>query len=737
MNGKDIFLGLKYVGDDLIEKAEYGQFPTKAEDTATQKKRLSIRKPFLIAAIIALTLLLVGCAVVYVLSMQDVKIGEATATRDYRLVDGTYVEDPHEVNENILTLAGLEGSNAYKACADYYTFKEEYTKNMEDMMNKGTLPEGFFENNTYGKAMEAKAAELAEQYGLKQEGETLDFRTTRNMCDALGVERFLRESEDISADITGGSCYENGNFYLYFRFNFPEDQGYEVLSTSGYLRWNRADSFSTDYVSLIDSGDWVERNYTTSSGSNLLILQSPTQERGYIICDRGDALMSLQLDVNIELLSEEGGVVSAEYQHMTDKQIELVADAVDFAVQPKVPTQEDVENQTAISQSTTQNGWTIGIKSVETDGYVAQIILSIAAPEGTVLPNEGNIIFANHGGELIPLDGTSNGGGGTTGYIDDSDGLENTMDLLLERDCTMADDSIPYAAGTTWNLHIVDIIYSDWDEANSRLIENTLAEGEWLFSITFDETNGDYREIELVSEPFQATACYGWGMDGTDALEEFTVTSFKLRKFSTDITWDLIPDYHGIKNFGESADFYAYNDQSGHHSAYVMMKDGTEIDLPLYRDSIDLNQVEYVMLADGTMLPMPGVDVQTVKAATVQVPELEGIELLSAPIEYRSLAGYAEGADGVREPLYETLPITSILLDSTGVTLPGSPWLDSADFQIQLVMKDGSKITLTGAGEGPYETPMSRLTTTKTIDVAQVDHLVLPDGVEVPVPDIP
>ena len=147
--------------------------------------------------------------------------------------------------------------------------------------------------------------------------------------------------------------------------------------------------------------------------------------------------------------------------------------------------------------------------------------------------------------------------------------------------------------------------------------------------------------------------------------------------------------------------------------------------------------VSDVALADGTVLPMPGVNVQTVKAAAVQVPELEGIELLSAPIEYRSLAGYAEGADGVREPLYETLPITSILLDATGVTLPGSPWLDSTDSQIQLVMKDGSQITLTGTGEGPYETPMSRLTTTKTIDVAQVDHLVLPDGVEIPVPDIP
>ena len=63
MNGKDIFLGLKYVGDDLIEKAEYGQFPTAAKKNAKGPKRLSARKSILIAAVIALTALLVGCAV--------------------------------------------------------------------------------------------------------------------------------------------------------------------------------------------------------------------------------------------------------------------------------------------------------------------------------------------------------------------------------------------------------------------------------------------------------------------------------------------------------------------------------------------------------------------------------------------------------------------------------------------------------------------------------------------------
>ena len=58
---------------------------------------------------------------------------------------------------------------------------------MEAMMNNGTLPEDFFENDTYGKAMNAKASELAAQYGLKPEGESLNFRTTKNMCDAHGL----------------------------------------------------------------------------------------------------------------------------------------------------------------------------------------------------------------------------------------------------------------------------------------------------------------------------------------------------------------------------------------------------------------------------------------------------------------------------------------------------------------------------------------------------------------------
>lgn len=596
MNGKDIIWSLKHVSDSIVEEAEYGAFPVRADNTVKKEQAHRVlRRPFLVAAIIAMMLLLVGCAVVYVLSMEKVKIGETTETVDYRLVEGTYVEDPHEVSQNVLTLAGLKGSKAYQACADYFAFKDEYTRNMEAMMENGTLPEDFFENNTYGEAMDARAVELAKQYGLKPEGELLEFRTTRTMCDALGIERFVNESEEISANVSGGSCYDTGNFNLYFQFDFPEDRGYELLSTSGYLRWNRMDCFSREYVALVETGDWIERNYTTASGSEVLILQSPTQESGYILCDRGEALMSLSLTVNWEILSEENGVVTAEYQHMTDRQIELVADAIDFAVQPQIPTQADVENQAGISQSATQNGWTITLKSVETDGYVARVTVGVTAPEGTAIPMEGNIIFGNNGAELVPAEGEIDGGGGTIARLDDGDGLDNTFDLLLIRDYTMTDGSAPYADGTAWNLHLVDIEYSWWDAANTRLIDDILVEGEWLIPIRFDESNGNYREIEMLSQPISAKYCASYTMNGNEVIEnieEALISSVKVRSFSIDIITEA-----------ENADFFYWRGTC----ACAVMKDGTQVEImnKRFNEPIDLDQLDHILLADGTKLMMP------------------------------------------------------------------------------------------------------------------------------------
>ena len=571
MNGQEIFLGLSYISRKYIEEAE-----TETVSGGAGKAH-RIRRPFLLAAVIALALLLVGCAAVYVLKMEHVKISSGTDQRDYSLVDGVYVKDPHTVDTTTLSMAGLKGSNAYKACADFYAYETE--------LRASASASGDWTG--YDDAINAKAQELAEQYGLKPEGQPLTFRTTRNLCDALGVERFVRNSQDVSIDVDQGFCRDSGNFFVLLRFAFPEDQGYEVTYTSGALYWNRQDTFSREYFTLEDRGDWVERNYTTSAGNTVLILTSPSQERGYIICDRGDALMTVWLDVNPELLSEDAGVVSAEYLHMTDKQLDIVADALDFAIQPNVPTQADVDAQAAPPQEATQNGYTLKLKSVETDGYVARVVVGVTAPEDVDIESlnisTGRTFFRTPGRD-------SNGINGDFNDVTDDDGLANTKDLVAEFTDPFLDGLRPLELGAAWDLDITDLYVDQW-----RPTSRVLTEGDWHFSITIDESCTNYREIELLSEPITLKASTGWRADGTDCLEAFPVTSMKLRSQSISLTADT-----GEKTY---ADFFCFNGAT----ACVVMKDGSRVDIlnQCLEKPIDLDQADYVLLPGDTKLPVP------------------------------------------------------------------------------------------------------------------------------------
>lgn len=91
MKGKNILEAFGYIGDDLIENAETRQFPEDegqeihTGEAVSQEgtKHHKIRKPFLIAAIIALMILLMGSAVV-ALSLDSLRIGEESYTTKTR-----------------------------------------------------------------------------------------------------------------------------------------------------------------------------------------------------------------------------------------------------------------------------------------------------------------------------------------------------------------------------------------------------------------------------------------------------------------------------------------------------------------------------------------------------------------------------------------------------------------------------------------------------------------------------
>ena len=601
MNGKDIFLGLKYVGEDLVEEAEFDSFP-ETEKKMRSGIRTMGRKPLLIAALIGLMLFLMGCAWV-VMKMQDFKIGKLSDEQYVFDESGTNIIGTETVSHNVLTLAGLKGSAPYKANAEWYTYREELLASISQMEQDGTLPEGYWQSNTYWDKLNARSDQLAKEYGLKPQGQTLEFRTTRNMCDALGIERFQRDSDAVAVTVKDGSCYDNGNFLLNMDFSFQDNQQYDVPDTWGILYWNWKDCFSQDYVLLKDTGDWKEWNYTTAAGTNVLILRSESDWNGYIICDREDALMTLRVEARRDLGNNVDGKTWFDYLYLTDRQMEQLADAIDFGINPRVVSQEDVENQPVVSGEVNQDGYTVKVKKIESDGCVAYITIGIAAPEGVDIvhnPQKGyedrpyHIAQANLM-DLIPAMGEVGSANGGWNPVEDGDGLNNTQDFRIEANYAMTDGSDPFAKGAAWSLHIEDLIHSYFDEEKNIPVDEILAEGEWLFPIPFSEEFADYREMELVSEPVTAKASVGWEQGGEDILEEVKITSFVLRRFSADIACD-----------NSDALFDYINGQP----LLVVMEDGTEIELlygPHYYalTPIDLDQVAYVRLADGTKLEAP------------------------------------------------------------------------------------------------------------------------------------
>lgn len=620
MNGKDIFLGMNYISAQYVEEAEFGKFPSKAAETETSHRRKCVRRPFLLAALIALMLLLVGCGVVYVLNMQSLKVGQ----QDFALDSFSYDPDtglPVEylgkevITEQVFTAAGLQDTPANRAAQEWFDFKQSYDPDGAILHEVwGREPEfapEYESYHLYTEEMRVKLDEILEKHDLKPAGAVLDFHTNQNACDALGIEKIHWAPNGVILEFGVEKCWENGNFYLFVNMTLPGTTENQLSETWGTVNWNRKDCFSDDLITFEDTGDWKEWAYTTASGTKTLITCAPTSSRAYLLFDRKEAVMVVMLETQWSY--REDTVLKTLF--LSDGQLEQIADAIDHAVQPRLVTQEDVENQKTPVGEETQDGYTLKMKSMKTDGNVVRIRLSVTAPEGTVIsrnPHEGfeavdyrlrfadfNMIPGEKGSLYKKRKVVSTNGGWN--MEEDNDGLDNTADLVLEFFAEMEDGSDAFGWGTGWDIWLEDIVGFYWDDQKHDFEEETLAQGGWHLDAGFNERNGDYRKIEFVEEPITMQAITGWEMDGTDVFNEVQVTSFTLRTMSAAIKYD----------YDAAVDFTRYD-----MPMYVVMRDGTHIPFVgvggglgttwyIMESHVNVDEVDYVVLMDGTRLEVP------------------------------------------------------------------------------------------------------------------------------------
>lgn len=574
MNGKDIFLGLKYVGDDLIEKAEYGQFPAQADKTAAQNKRRSFRKPLLIAAVIALSLLLVGCAVVYALSLKEIKLGEQQTSFDSFSYDpdtGLPIEylGKQTVTQQALSFAGMKDTPAFKAAQEWFDFKQTYDPdgNIQKSVwgHEPEFPAEYYGYGLYTQEMKDKLDELLEKYALKLQGAKVPFRTSKQLLRAMGMETILNTGSKGTIIINQAEYYENSNLDVIFFLTLPGEEPIE--NTFCCLYYRQKDCLIGDFATIGANSDCREWNYKTTSGDEVLIVRKPGSDV-WVFCDAGTCTATLRL----------------ESTRLTDRQVELAADAIDFSLEPKLLDGYENLDDGAVGSGVEIGGYSVKLKSARTDGYSVYIIISVTAPEGVDLNGKSAGALDL---DLRLMDTEITGCNGGCGPVDDDDGLANTCDLLLQRNFSTKDGSAAITKDTVANIYFEDIQEHDWRGGNREAL---ISEGVWNFDVTFKDS--DFREIELLSEPITAKALVGWKMDGTEVFEELEVTSFKLRSLSIE-----------LKSENKNADFFSFTGAS----SYAVMKDGSRVEIrnKEFVSPIDLNQVDHILLADGTKLMVP------------------------------------------------------------------------------------------------------------------------------------
>ena len=594
MNGKDLFLGLKYVGEDLIDEAENQLFPSRAVRVETPRKS---RRPLLIAALIALMLLLVGCGVVYVLKMQDLKLGEAQVTQD-RWDNQQHTMVSQTVSQQTLTLSGLKGTPNYQAAQEWYEFEQSYDQDhqiyFEAKDNPEEFPEEYAFYSPYSREMVDKIEEISKKYDLQLVGTPVKAQSTKALLEYLDIGSILLPDAPAEATYDYASYYEGGYFHTDVTFRMTDGTDAWPYKTMLSFLYSPKGCFNNDLFDLTGD-DWQERNYTTTSGHEVLILRSPSVWSSGVFCDLEDATVALRVETIFQVYTDENGYQEVIETPMTDEQLNQILDTINFDLKPNPGDPAILEGQKPSTDLVqTQNGYTIEVKQVFTDGQRVAITLGLTAPEDVDLEqylNEPGLFFSRQNFE--PITGVIYSGSGALDRREDNDGKANTVEFfgVIERN---VGDGMAYPQGVTCNLYLENLYAGPWGDPFDAPL---FVEGVWNFDITMED--GDWREIEFVQEPITTKVCTGWDASGNDVFEDVALTSLKLRGFggSFTSTWE-----------GGGLDLADYR---GGKFPTVVLKDGTEIRLDgglgFYDPEnqgklIPLDEVDHLVLMDGTVL---------------------------------------------------------------------------------------------------------------------------------------
>ncbi len=322
-------------------------------------------KLWLLAAIIALLLLLVGCAAAF-LWLQDRSISQQTYTQRFD-AQGHYIE-PTEKTLDTVTLFGSGGSNMQKALAEWLEFQWNYLDfselNLTDEEAE-KIPERYhYTYDCYTPEMVEELERITEEYNLKLLDTQISFQRWQyeTIMEGLDLSSLLRPDAKAVMENGQGDIQLPSNFYMEFFLDLKEldaPWAEDILVNYHYAHAEYFPGFGATILDLEEVEQW---KYTTKDGTSLL-LALDRKGRGIVLAEREDAMIYLNVNSNF------WGPNFPDPEDVIDRAgLEMLADAFDYSIspqpvdistlQPKLDAEWEVHNQELRDSVTTYAGFT-------------------------------------------------------------------------------------------------------------------------------------------------------------------------------------------------------------------------------------------------------------------------------------------------------------------------------------------------------------------------------------------
>ena len=277
-----------------------------------QPRQISWRRTMLIAAVIVMTLLLVGCAVALLLNLNSLSFRQEQQT-DQR-TGQTQVW-------NLVSLQGLVGSDNYKATQEWYEFWQNDQSAYDDSEVIGW---DYFVYRCYSLEGKEKIDELCETYGLKLLGEPLN-SDLESLLYALDIPHIIRIPTTADVQTYGGACYSGGSFSFYGTAALTQSDWKDPIEFQ--FRCVMKDVFDNTYLNVGDIREYDQWTYSAPDGTQLSLALS--QRMGLILLDREDFFLTIQV-LNPSFQDLQGNV-----RTMSRKNLESFAAIFDYSFTPQ------------------------------------------------------------------------------------------------------------------------------------------------------------------------------------------------------------------------------------------------------------------------------------------------------------------------------------------------------------------------------------------------------------------